>query len=163
MRTTWRFRLLLFCVNDTEHRPYPKSIEHNKLTSFSTALISEVFFKLIFSGISKTSMKSSKPWTKPALTWTTPLDLKQKKYSPMKKKRINVLDCVYKLNKRKNYEILIKLTKNQLYSMKLLMTAAVAKHKIQCTIYQQFNFKKFYVFKANWFVASIIEHIINSI
>ncbi len=65
MRTTWRFRLLLFCVNDTEHRPYPKSIEHNKLTSFSTALISEVFFKLIFSGISKTSMKSSKPWTKP--------------------------------------------------------------------------------------------------
>ncbi len=40
----------------------------------------------------------------------------------MKKKR-NVLDCVYKLNKRKNYKILIKLNKNQLYSMKLLMTA----------------------------------------
>lgn len=108
MRTTWRFRLLLFCVNDAEHRPYHNSIEHNKLTSFSAALISEVFFKFIFSGISKTSMKSSKPWTKPDSfdmdhsTW-----FKAKSVLNNEKKRLNVLDCVYNLNKRKNYEILI--------------------------------------------------------
>ncbi len=53
-------------------------------------------------------MKSSKPWTKPNSfdmdhnTW-----FKTKKVLKNEKKRLNVLDCVYNLNKRKNYEILI--------------------------------------------------------